>query len=47
LIYDLESLGYENGKDICYINYEDGKHDVATWARAMPRFLRWGWGKSI
>jgi enterochelin esterase-like enzyme len=47
LIYDLESLGYENGKDICYINYEDGKHDVATWARAMPGFLRWGWGKSI
>jgi enterochelin esterase-like enzyme len=43
LIGDLESLGYKNGKDICYVNYEDGKHDIATWARAMPEFLKWGW----
>ena len=45
LIDDLESLGYKNEKDIRYINYEDGKHDIATWARAMPEFLRWTWGK--
>jgi enterochelin esterase-like enzyme len=45
LIDDLELLGYKDGKDICYINYEDGKHDIATWARAMPEFLKWGWGK--
>jgi enterochelin esterase-like enzyme len=45
LIDDLESLGYKNGKDIRYINYEDGKHDIATWSRAMPEFLKWGWGK--
>jgi iron(III)-enterobactin esterase len=43
LINDLESLGYKNGKDIRYINYEDGKHDIATWRRAMPEFLKWGW----
>jgi enterochelin esterase-like enzyme len=43
LIKDLESLGYQNGKDIRYINYKDGKHDIATWARAMPEFLKWGW----
>src|SRR5436190_3800904 len=36
LIADLESLGYRNGQDICYTNYDDGKHDIATWARAMP-----------
>ncbi|HEV8283185.1 MAG TPA: alpha/beta hydrolase-fold protein [Chitinophagaceae bacterium] len=47
LIDDLESLGYENGKDIIYINYKDGKHDIATWARAMPEFLKWGWGKNV
>jgi enterochelin esterase-like enzyme len=40
LIDDLESLGYKDGKDIRYINYEDGKHDMATWARAMPEFLK-------
>jgi enterochelin esterase-like enzyme len=45
LIDDLESLGYKDGKDIRYINYDDGKHDIATWARAMPEFLKWGWGK--
>ncbi len=45
LIDDLKSLGYNNGKDIWYINYEDGKHDIATWSRAMPEFLKWGWGK--
>jgi len=45
LIEDLESLGYKNGEDIRYINYEDGRHDIATWARAMPEFLKWGWGK--
>ena len=45
LVGDLESLGYKDGKDIRYINYEEGKHDIATWARAMPEFLKWGWGK--
>ncbi len=45
MIDDLESLGYKNEKDIRYINYEDGKHDIATWARAMPEFLKWGWSK--
>ena len=47
LIKELESLGYKSGKDIIYINYEDGRHDIATWARAMPEFLKWGWGKRI
>lgn len=47
LISDLEMLGYKNEKDIRYINYEDGKHDIATWARAMPEFLKWAWGKNL
>jgi enterochelin esterase-like enzyme len=45
LIEELEKKGYENGKDICYINYENGRHDVHTWGKAMPDFLKWGWGK--
>jgi len=24
---------------------KDGKHDVSTWGRAFPDFLKWGWGK--
>jgi len=45
LIDNLEVLGYKNELDIRYINYEDGRHDITTWARAMPEFLKWGWGK--
>jgi iron(III)-enterobactin esterase len=40
LISELEKHGYTEN-DIRYINYEDGKHDVATWGRAMPGFLLW------
>ena len=43
LINELETLGYKNGIDIRYINYEDGRHDIATWKRSMPEFLKWGW----
>ena len=42
LITELKKKGYTDA-DIEYINYEDGKHDVETWGRAMPRFLLWGW----
>jgi len=45
LIADLEKSGYKNEEDTRYINYEDGRHDIATWARAFPEFLKWGWGK--
>ena len=41
LIEELQNKGYESGVDIEYINYEDGRHDVATWGRAMPHFLIW------
>ena len=44
LIEELEKKGYKNEFEIHYVNYEDGKHDVKTWGRAMPAFLKWGWG---
>ncbi len=46
LIEELERKGYKNEGDIHYVNYEDGRHDVKTWGRAMPAFLKWGWGRS-
>jgi iron(III)-enterobactin esterase len=44
LVRELEQKGYGRGFDLCYTNYEDGRHDVATWGRMMPSFLIWGWG---
>jgi enterochelin esterase-like enzyme len=45
LIKELVQKGYKKEKDIYYLEMADGKHDIATWARAMPVFLRWGWGR--
>lgn len=44
LIKELKKIGYDE-TSIKYLELEDGKHDVPTWARAFPDFLKWGWGK--
>ncbi|HLY70014.1 MAG TPA: alpha/beta hydrolase-fold protein [Puia sp.] len=44
LIRELMNKGYTEN-DIQYLQIEDGKHDVDTWARAMPEFLKWGWAR--
>jgi enterochelin esterase-like enzyme len=41
LIKELEGIGYKNGNNIFYQNDEEGRHDVATWARSLPQFLLW------
>lgn len=43
LVKELEVLGYEREKDIHYVNYEEGRHDIPSWGKAMPAFLLWGW----
>ena len=45
LMKELESKGYNKENDIHYLELKDGHHDVFTWGRAMPVFLKWGWGK--
>ncbi len=45
LIEELELKGYKKEKDIRYYELPDGRHDVPSWARAFPVFLKWGWGK--
>ena len=40
LISELRSKGY-NDNDIEFLLLEDGKHDVPTWGKAMPVFLKW------
>ena len=44
LIDELEIKGYSKYKDIKYLELSDGRHDVPTWAKAFPDFLKWGWG---
>jgi enterochelin esterase-like enzyme len=44
LIQHLKELGYTDER-IQYLELEDGRHDVETWARAFPEFLKWGWGR--
>jgi enterochelin esterase-like enzyme len=43
LIAELKAKGYSDF-DIKYLELPDGRHDVPTWARAFPDFLKWGWG---
>jgi enterochelin esterase-like enzyme len=45
LIDELAAKGYNKKENIYYLELPDGMHDVATWARAMPVFLKWCWGK--
>lgn len=49
LITELKKLGYTRSGKIKYLNFDDGRHDIATWGKAMPYFLKWafgwGWGK--
>lgn len=44
LVVALKAIGYTNDH-IQYMELADGKHDMATWARVLPDFLQWGWGR--
>ena len=40
----LVNKGYNKHQDIRFMQLNDGRHDVPTWAKAFPGFLKWGWG---
>ena len=44
LIKELVKKGYALGRDIQYLELKDGRHDVPTWGKAFPKFLKWAWG---
>ena len=44
LIVELKAKGYTD-QHIKYLELEDGKHDIETWSKALPYFLKWGWSK--
>ncbi len=47
LISELKMKGYNESLDIYYHEIEGGRHDVATWAAAMPLFLHWAFNKNL
>jgi len=46
LIAELTRKGYRPFHDIQYFEMEDGRHNLETWAEAMPEFLKWAFRKT-
>ena len=46
LISELERKGYRWGHNIIYQEVEGGTHAHATWAEAIPDFLKWAYSKN-
>lgn len=44
VIKGLKKLGYQEGKDIRYVEVEGGEHNLPTWRTVLPDFLQWGFG---
>jgi enterochelin esterase-like enzyme len=47
VIQVLRYKGYRLHRDIRYLEIQGGRHDHATWAKALPDFLHWAFGKPI
>jgi iron(III)-enterobactin esterase len=45
LIKELEQKGLKRPGDIQYLEVFGGSHDTTTWAKAMPKFLVWAFGR--
>ncbi len=44
VIKELMKKGYHRPADLAYYEKVGGKHDIDTWASAMPKFLTWAFG---
>jgi hypothetical protein len=44
LIAELVKKGYRPFHDIEYLEVRNGKHNLQTWAMALPHFLKWSFG---
>jgi len=45
LIKELEAKGFSRPADVQYIEMFGGSHNTETWAKAMPKFLVWAFGR--
>jgi len=44
-VHELENKGYTRPADIQYLEMVGGAHNTETWAKAMPKFLLWAFGR--
>jgi enterochelin esterase-like enzyme len=47
LIAELTKKGYRPFHDIQYFEMENGRHNLETWAEALPEFLKWAFEKKM
>jgi enterochelin esterase family protein len=45
LIKELEQKGFTRPADIQYLEMFGGSHNTETWAKALPKFLVWAFGR--
>ena len=45
LIKELEQKGFSRPADVQYLEIVGGSHNTETWAKAMPKFLVWAFGR--
>ncbi len=45
LIKELENKGFNRPADVQYLEMVGGSHNTETWAKAMPKFLIWAFGR--
>ena len=45
LIKELEAKGFKRPEDVRYLEVVGGSHNTETWAKVMPKFLMWAFGK--
>ncbi|MDZ7897895.1 MAG: alpha/beta hydrolase-fold protein [Arcicella sp.] len=47
LMKELEKKGYKQPQDIVYEEVKEGEHNARTWAKILPNFLIWAFGKEV
>lgn len=47
VILELQRKGYTGPEAITYREVTGGRHDLPTWGRVFPEFLRWAFGSNV
>ncbi|MDY7396643.1 alpha/beta hydrolase-fold protein [Aureibaculum sp. 2210JD6-5] len=47
VIKELVLKGYTESGDITYVEVINGKHDLPTWGKIFPEFIRWAFGNEV